>query len=192
MDFIEKKEKIEKTNKIKIFYKKEDGLFCGAGFMDYMRVAECLSEPLEKKNSVECEYHILGSLINYQKQFKGKVDKHIKKSKQDKIKKEIEEKISSIVVDFDVWCEFIKNNYDVIKIVDGNLLGEVREPTIEEARVRLICIRKDYLRKTSINWGHDWDSCPQEIKDKRTSANIQINEIEAITNKEDLITYKDF
>lgn len=81
----------------------------------------------------------------------------------------------------------------VIKVENGQLKSYdvvySEAEILEQTRSKLITIRQSYLRQTSIKWGHDWDSCLQEIKDKRTLANIQIAEIEAIDKIEDLTIY---
>jgi hypothetical protein len=182
--------KINKTNKIEIFYMKETGLFCGAGFLDYFKVNEYLNLELQNNNTIDCEFHCLGSLINKQKQFKDNIDKNIKKSKQDKILKEIKEKILSITIDFDKWKDFISKGYDIIKIINGKLVGEVKEKTIEEIKNSLFWIRNCYLKQTADKFGDDWESCPKEIKNKRKKAREEINEIEKINNLEDLKKYE--
>ena len=95
-------------------------------------------------------------------------------------------------MDFDEWKSFLDTNPEIIKIEAGELKSEKRIHSIEELKNEALNSRQAYLKQTFEDWFDDVENIPQEIKDKRALAKTQKAEIEAITNKEDLIIYNNF
>jgi len=84
------------------------------------------------------------------------------------------------------WKAFIDTNPEIIKIEEGELKSEKRIRTLEELKNKALNSRKAYLKITGLEWSDDWDSCPQNIKDKRALLRTEKVELEAIKTKEEL------
>lgn len=171
----EKQNEILRTNKIEIFYHIESGEFMGAGFLDGIKVNDKLSNKVEDLEKLK---HI-GSLINKQKS--SQIEKIYTKKEEKQILSEVSSLIESIVVNFTDWQDFIKNGYNIIKVINGELIGEIILPTLEQLKASAIKKRVSYLNNTGNMYSHNWSLATQEVITKRNLALQQLIEIENAT-----------
>jgi hypothetical protein len=136
---------------MKIFYKKENGKFAGAG---------CIEKLKQKDGSFKQE------LSN--------------------------ESYDFIETEGSIWFDFQKENRKKqIYVRNGKLEAKEIEKSLDELKRHALSSRKNYRKKILEEWFDDLENMPQDIRNNCIKAKREIKEIEAITNKKDLIKYKE-